>query len=123
MPLTDKRKKHLTRQEKKKSMLRTREERIAKIDEVYDNFSRTGFYPTTEIKDFFKLCKDWIEDGKLRQGIISVPSLNIEIYYTLNNHKQHDVGVMIKYIGQGQPPILGHENTHTITNNQNNNEL
>jgi hypothetical protein len=107
MPLTEKRKKHLERQAKRKARLRTPEERLEKIDEVFDNFQRTGFPPTPEIKKFFQICKKWIDDGKLVQGIIPVPSLNIEICYTLNNSKLHDVGVMIRHTGQGPPPALG----------------
>lgn len=103
MPLTEKRKKHLERQEKKQGLLRTKEERLEKIDEVYDNFQKTGYPPTPEIKKFFQICKKWIEDGKLNEGIIPVPSLNIEICYTLNNSKRHDVGVMIRHI-EKRPP-------------------
>ena len=107
MPLSEKRKKHLERQAKRQARLRTREERLEKIDEVFDNFQRTGFPPTPEIRKFFQICKKWIEDGQLTQGIIPVPSLNIEICYTLNNSKRHDVGVMIRHTGQGPPPALG----------------
>jgi hypothetical protein len=107
MPLSEKRKKHLERQAKRQARLRTREERLEKIDEVFDNFQRTGFPPTPEIRKFFQICKKWIEDGQLTQGIIPVPSLNIEICYTLNNSKLHDVGVMIRHTGQGPPPALG----------------
>lgn len=105
MPLSEKRKKHLARQEKKKAMIRTREERIEKIDEVYDNFSRTGFPPTPEIKKFFGICKQWIEDGQLREGIIPIPSLKVEICYTLNSNKRHEVGVMLRHIGANPPPL------------------
>jgi hypothetical protein len=107
MPLSEKRKKHLERKARKKGLSRTREERLEKIDEVYDNFQRTGFPPTPEIKKFFQICKKWVDDGQLTQGIIPIPSLNIEICYTLNNSKLHDVGVMIRHTGQGPPPALG----------------
>jgi hypothetical protein len=98
MPITAKRQKHLDRQAKKNKMLRTKVERREKIDEVLDNFSRTRYTTVPEFESFFKLCNAWVEDGVLRQGIIPVPIYNIEICYTLNNSKLHDVGVMIKQL-------------------------
>ncbi len=56
MPITAKRQKHLDRQAKKNKMLRTKEERREKIDEVLDNFSRTRYSGATEFESFFKLC-------------------------------------------------------------------
>jgi hypothetical protein len=106
MPLTEKRKKHLERQEKKKGLSRTYEERIEKVDDIYVNFSRTRYPITPEVKQFFQLCKEWIKDGKLREGIIYVPKLEIEIVYSLNNSKSHDVNVMLRYVGKGTPPPL-----------------
>jgi len=99
MPLTEKRKKHLDRQNQKNKLLRTKSERLIKIDEIFDNFSRTGYPPTKEIKQFFILCKKWVDDGITKEGIIQVPSLKIEICYTLHNSKKYEVGAMIKYVG------------------------
>jgi hypothetical protein len=118
MPITAKRQKHLDRQAKKNKMLRTKEERREKIDEVLDNFSRTRYSGTTEFESFFKLCNAWVEDGVLRQGIIPVPIYNIEICYTLNNSKLHDVGVMIKQLNNTNNKAIttSQIQTNSITN-------
>ena len=122
---TEKRKKYLEKKARQNAMIRTRAERLEKIDEVFDNFQRTGFPPTPEIRKFFQLCRKWVEDGGRYEGIIPVPSLNIEICYTFSNSKLHDVGVMLKHTGQGEPPALGRpqqpqpieeDNTITPTN-------
>lgn len=95
---TEKRKKYLAKKDKQKAQFRTREERLEKIDEVFDNFQRTKIQPTPEIKKFFQLCKKWVDEGGRYEGIIPVPSLKLEICYTFSNSKSHDVGVMLKHV-------------------------
>ena len=125
---TEKRKKYLEKQAKKQALVRTRAERLEKIDEVFDNFQRTGFPPTPEIRRFFQICRKWVEEGGKYEGIIPVPSLNIEICYTFSNSKRHEIGVMLKHTGKDEPPALGRpepqqpipfENNETENNNDN----
>jgi hypothetical protein len=102
MPLSEKRKKHLARQEKKKQLSRTYEERMEKMDEIYTNFAQTGYTITPQIKNFFSICKKWVNQGGIYEGVITDPDLKINICYTLHNSKRRDVGVMIRRIQDTQ---------------------
>lgn len=115
MPLSEKRKKHLARQEKKKQLSRTYEERMEKMDEIYTNFAQTGYPITPQIKNFFSICKKWVNQGGMYEGVITDPDLKINICYTLHNSKRRDVGVMIKRIQDTQQQKNGKSKNNLTT--------
>lgn len=94
---TEKRLKHLARQEKKTENTRSLDERTFEADKVKSKLIELGM--TTEMPEvsrFIRILNDFVATGVGTQGIIGVPGTGRDIVYQLLNNKKHDIGVMLR---------------------------
>jgi len=74
------RQKYLARLAKKQSDLFSDADRQGEYDKV---FSQLGQISSPEVDKFEALMAEWVKDGRVRQGVIPVPSIRRAIVYSL----------------------------------------
>ena len=95
---TQKRLKHLARQEMKKSNQRTEEERLEKTNEIKDALSKNHLTPEIipQIQDFYNIIDKFVSDGIPNQGIIDIPEIKSRLLYFFTNNKLKPIDAMIR---------------------------
>jgi len=94
---SEKRLKHLARQQKKNVNTRTLEERTIEADKVKAKLIELGMTSEMpEVSRFIRILNDFVVSGVGVQGIIGVPGTGREIVYQLVNNKINDIGVMLR---------------------------
>ena len=78
--------------------LKTRDDRLAEVLDVFANFKDVGLNKNIEgVGDFFTMCKDYVNDGQGRSGKIKIPGENRIIHYILPTRKNTMISVNLKY--------------------------
>ena len=78
--------------------LKTRDDRLAEVLDVFGNFKEVGLSKHIEgVGDFFSICKDYVNDGGGRSGKIKIPGEKRIIEYILPIRKNTLISVNLKY--------------------------
>lgn len=106
---TQKRLKHLARQEKKKSNQRTEEERLEKTNEIKDSLRENHLTPEMipQIQDFYDIIDKFVSDGIPDQGVIDIPEIQARLLYFFTNNKTKPIDAMIRpYKSESEQPEI-----------------
>lgn len=86
------------RKDKKPTELKTMDERKMEIMEVIKQINELGFSTSVEgVKNFYELCRQYINTGEGMSGKIKLEGYKREIEYILPTRKQSMVKVNLAY--------------------------
>jgi len=78
--------------------LKTRDDRLAEVLDVFANFKDVGLSKNIEgVGEFFSMCRDYVNDGKGRSGNIKISGEKRIINYILPTRKNTLISVNLKY--------------------------
>ena len=80
---------------KQEANKRTREERQAEVDAIYNKLQELGI-PEVMLGNFPVIAKDFIEFGAGASGIIKIPDIDRELVYLLSNNRRHQCASMLR---------------------------
>ena len=96
--VSKKRQKYLDKLARKEAMKRTREEREIEINKINDQLNKINFPESLEgIKEFYKVCDDYIENGYSLQGKIKLVGFKRILKYMFGCNKGSPVDAMLEY--------------------------
>ena len=78
--------------------LKTRDDRLAEVLDVFANFKDVGLSKNIEgVGEFFSMCRDYVNDGMGRSGNIKISGEKRIIHYILPTRKNTLISVNLKY--------------------------
>ena len=78
--------------------LKTRDDRLAEVLDVFANFREVGLNKNIDgVGEFFAMCKNYVNDGEGRSGKIKIPGEKRIIQYILPTRKNTLISVALKY--------------------------
>ena len=78
--------------------LKTRDDRLAEVLDVFSNFREVGLNKNINgVGEFFIMCKEYVNDGVGRSGKIKIPGEKRIIQYILQTKKNVVISVNLKY--------------------------
>lgn len=78
--------------------LKTRDDRLAEVLDVFANFKEIGLSKDIEgVGEFFSMCRDYVNDGEGRSGKIKISGEKRIIHYILPTRKNTLISVNLKY--------------------------
>ena len=86
------------RKEKKEVEYKTSEDRKTELLSVMKKLNQLGLNPEIDgVKEFYKICKEYINDGVGKSGRIKLDGFKREIEYILPSRKQSLISVNLRH--------------------------